>query len=106
MKKYIITYDFRNSLLDYMPFYKALKVNMPENKHILETAWVVNTDKTASEIVELLQPYLHSAHLSCDLLFVAEINKDNVGGRLAMPFWPFITDKKKENDKEDKEKVG
>lgn len=106
MKKYIITYDFRNSLLDYMPFYEALKVNMPESRHILETAWVVNTDKTASEIVELLKPYLHSAHLSCDLLFVAEINKDNVDGRLAMTFWPFITDKEKSDDKKGEEKVG
>lgn len=89
-----------------MPFYDAIKENMPEYRHIMETTWIVKSDKTATEIRGLLMPYLHFENFDCDSIFVAEINKENVSGMLAKSFWPFITDKKKENDKEDKEKMG
>ena len=106
MKKYIITYHFRSNSRDYSPFYEAIKANFPENKHIIESAWIVNSDKTAKEISRLLIPHLHFENYDCDALFVAEIDKTNVEGMIAKSLWPFITDKKENDDKEDKEKVG
>ena len=106
MKKYIIAYTIRNTSMDYMPFYEAIKVNFPEHRHIMENAWVINSDKTAQEIVGLLKPYLRFSNLSCDMLFVSEINKENVDGMLATSYWPFITDKEKSDDKKGEEKMG
>ena len=104
MKKYIITYCLRNTSKDYFPLYEAIKVNMPEYKHITESAWIVNTDKTAKEIRDLLVPYLYFTDHTCDMLFVGEINKENVDGMLAKSCWPFITDKEdKENKENDKD---
>lgn len=105
MKKYIITYHFRDNAYDYTKFYEAIKVNMPEYRHITEEAWIVNSDKTAKEIADILRPHLHFTDYTCDSLFVAEIDKTNVEGWLGKSLWPFITDKK-EDDEEDKEKVG
>ncbi len=106
MKKYIITYHFRNNSRDYSPFYEAIKVNFPENKHIIESAWIVNSDKTAKEISQLLIPHLHFENYDCDTLFVAEIDKTNVEGMIAKSLWSFITDKKEGDDKKDEEEMG
>ena len=105
MKKYIITYHFRDKTRDHSSFYNAITTNFPENKHIIEPAWIVNSDKTAVEITRLLTPHLHFEGRDCDSLFVAEIDKTNVEGMLAMSLWSFITDKKKDNGEEGKEKV-
>ncbi len=86
-----------------MPFYDAIKENMPECRHIMETAWIVKSDKTATEIRDLLIPYLHFENYDCDTLFVAEIDKTNVEGMIAKSLWPFITDKV---EKKDEEKMG
>ena len=59
MKKYIITYQFRSPWKDYMPFYETLKVNMPEYRHICESAWIVKTDLTAKQIRDLLMPKMY-----------------------------------------------
>lgn len=106
MKKYIIAYHFRSSTRNYSSFYDEIKESFPESKHILEDAWIVNSDKTAGEITKLLIPHLHFENYDCDSLFVAEIDKTNVDGMLAKSLWPFITDKKENGNKEDKEKVG
>jgi hypothetical protein len=37
---------------------------------------------------------------------VAEIDRTNVEGMIAKSLWPFITDKKEGDGKEDKEKMG
>lgn len=103
MKKYIITYHFRNNSRNYSSFYEAIKTNFPENKHIIESAWIVNSDKTAKEISKLLTPHLHFENYDCDTLFVAEIDKTNVEGMIAKSAWPFITDKE---EKKDEEKMG
>lgn len=105
MKKYIITYHFHDNSRNYFPFYEAIKLNMPEYRHIIEGVWIVNSDKTAREIRELLLPHLHFAPYDCDSLFIAEINKENVSGMIGKSLWPFITDEKKDGE-EDKEKVG
>ena len=106
MKTYIIAYNFSSNARNYMPFYDAIKENMPEYRHIIETAWIVKSDKTAAEIRDLLIPYLHFKNFNCDTLFVAEIDKTNVDGMIAKSFWPFITDKEKSDDKKGEEKVG
>lgn len=96
MKKYIITYHFHDNSRNYFPFYEAIKENLPENRHVLEDVWIVNSDKTAKEIVQILMPYLHFENYDCDMLFVAEIDKTNVEGMIAKSLWPFITDEEKE----------
>ena len=106
MKKYIITYHFRSNSRNYSPFYEAIKTNFPENRHIIESAWIVNSDKTAKEISQLLIPHLHFENHDCDTLFVAEIDKTNVEGMIGKSLWPFITDKKENDDEEDKEEMG
>lgn len=105
MKKYIITYHFHSNSRNYSPFYEAIKTNFPENRHIIEPAWIINTDKTAKEIVELLLPHLYFKDHCCDSLFVAEIDKTNVEGMIGKSLWPFITDKKESDCEEDKEKM-
>ena len=104
MKKYIITYHFRNKTRDYSSFYDAITTNFPDSKHIIETAWIVNSDNTAAEITRLLTPHLHFKDHDCDSLFVAEIDKTNVEGMIAKSLWSFITDKKEGDGEEDKEK--
>ena len=99
MKTYIISYNLRSSYRNYSDFYDAIKTNMPENRHILETAWIVKTDLTAKEILNLLTPHLHFADYDCDTIFVSEINKDNMNGLIASTLWPFIKGEEN-NDKE------
>ena len=103
MKKYIITYHFHSNSRNYSSFYEAIRTNFPENKHIMEPTWIVNSDKTAKEISQLLIPHLHFEKYDCDTLFVAEIDKTNVEGMIAKSLWPFITDKE---EKKDEEKMG
>ena len=105
MKTYIISYNLSSSYRDYSNFYDAIKTNMPENRHILETAWIVKTDLTAKEILKLLTPHLHFADYDCDTIFVSEINKDNMNGLIGRTLWPFILDKEEDGEKA-KEKVG
>ena len=106
MKKYIITYHFHSNTRNYSSFYEEIKNSFPESKHILEGTWIVNSDKTADEITKQLVPHLHFENYDCDSIFVAEINKANVEGMIGKSLWPFITDKGKDDSKENKEKVG
>ena len=99
MKTYIISYNLRGRDRDYSDFYNAIKTSMPENRHILETAWIVKTDLTAKEILETLVPHLRFVDLDCDTIFVSEINKDNTNGMIARTLWPFILDKEEDNEK-------
>ena len=101
MKTYIISYNLSNSARNYSDFYDAIKTNMPENRHMLETAWIVKPDLTANEILKLLKPHLHFVDYDCDTIFVSEINNGNMNGVIASSLWPFITDK----EGDDKEKA-
>ena len=101
MKKYIISYTFRDPGKDYMEFYNAIKNNVGDYRHIMECAWIVKTDKTAKEIRDILIPYMTFKDRSCDMLFVGELGKD-MDGMIAKSYWEFM----KDDDKEDKEKVG
>lgn len=103
MKTYIITYYLRNREKDYDGFYNAIKENMPEYRHVMESVWVVKSDKTAGEIVKLLSPHLYFLQSHCDMIFVGELDKENVDGMIAKSYWPFITDKE---EKKDEEKMG
>ena len=106
MKKYIITYHFHSNARNYSSFYEEIKKSFPESRHITESAWIVNSDKTAGEITKLLIPHLHFEDYDCDALVVAEIDKTNVDGMIGKSLWPFITDKEEDGNKEDKKKVG
>lgn len=101
MKRYIITYTFRDTSKDYMDFYNAIKTNVEDYRHIMECAWIVKTDKTAKELRDLLMPHMTFKDRCCDFLFVGELGKD-VDGMIAKSYWEFM----KDDDKEDKEKVG
>lgn len=101
MKTYIIVYHFSSNVRNYMPFYDAIKENMPECRHIMETAWIVKSDKTATEIRDLLMPYLHFESFDCDSIFVGELDKENVDGMIAKSYWSFITDKEEKKDEEE-----
>ena len=103
MKTYIITYQLRNREKAYDDFYNAIKENMPEYRHAMESVWIVRSDKTAGEIVKLLSPHLYFLQSHCDMIFVSEINKENVDGMIAKSYWPFITDK---DEMKDEEKMG
>ena len=100
MKTYIIAYHFSSNARNYMPFYDAIKENMPECRHIMETAWIVKSDKTATEIRDLLMPYLHFENFDCDSIFIGEITGD-ADGMLPTHCWKFIN----ERNEEDKEKM-
>jgi hypothetical protein len=63
----------------------------------MEPTWIVNSDKTAKEISQLLIPHLHFENYDCDALFVAEIDKTNVEGMIGKSLWPFITDKEEKD---------
>ncbi len=103
MKKYIIAYHFHSNTRNYSPFYEEIKNSFPECRHIMEGAWIVNSDKTAEEITKLLIPHLHFKNYDCDTLFVAEINKANVEGLIGKSLWPFITDKKEDDNNKEKD---
>jgi hypothetical protein len=98
MKKYIIAYTLRDLTKDYMDFYSAIKTNVEDCRHIMESAWIVKTDKTANELRELLIPHLTFKDHSCDFLFIGELGED-FDGMLAMSYWKFMKD---EEDSEEK----
>ena len=111
MKTYIITYNLKNPSKDYMPFYNAIKNNVDDYRHIMETVWVVKTDKTATELRDKLMPFMTFENYHCDTLFIAEINghtPESADGMIATSYWMFINDTggKKDDNKEDEEKVG
>lgn len=99
MKKYIIAYTLRDSTKDYMNFYSAIKTSVEDCRHIMESAWIVKTDKTAKELREILMPHMTFMDRSCDFLFIGELGED-LDGMIAKSYWKFIKD-----DEEDKEKM-
>ena len=98
MKKYIITYTFRDLTRDYMDFYQAIKENVEDYRHIMEDAWIVKTDKTAKELRDILMPYMTFSERSCDMLFVGELGKD-LDGMIAKSYWEFMKDEENDNER-------
>ena len=101
MKRYIITYTFRDMTRNFMDFYDAIKENVEDYRHIMESAWIVKTDKTAKELRDALMPFMTFKDHCCDFLFVGELG-DDCDGMIAKSYWEFF----KDDSKEDKEKVG
>jgi hypothetical protein len=105
MKTYIVTYTLRDPGKDYMPLYNAIKNNVEDYRHIMESAWVVKMDKTAKELRDILIPHMSFSERSCDFLFIAEINGHTADGMIANSYWAFINDTGGKNDGERKEAV-
>ena len=98
MKTYIITYYLRNREKDYDDFYNAIKENMPEYRHVMESVWIVKSDKTAGEIVHLLLPHLYLGSPRANSIFVAEINAENIEGLIGKSHWDFLRTNGEENE--------
>lgn len=99
-KKYIISYELRDSTINRMPFYDAIKSNWPEYRHIMENSWIIKSEMTAKEIYKVINPFLHLVDMNCDTIFIAEINDENVEGMLGQSHWKFISHERNEHGDE------
>lgn len=60
MSVYLISYDLRKPDYDYDPVYEELD-NL-NAKHIQDSLWAVQSDKTAKQLFEILWPHFHNAN--------------------------------------------
>ena len=100
MKTYIITYTFRDPSKDYMDFYQKVKETVDDYRHILESAWVVKTDKTAKELRDELMPFMTFENRCCDMLFISELGEDR-DGMIAKSYWEFFKEEKEDDESRD-----
>ena len=97
MKIYILTYNLRNPGHNYAALYEAIKCNCEEYHHIMESSWLIKTDKTAKEFAEKIAPHFYKPQEGgfglCDSWFVTEIpNEKNREGFMAQSAWRFLDD--------------
>lgn len=85
-KIYSISYDLRQPGRDYTQLYDAIKNMDSDFQHPLESNWFIRSINDASEIYEILRPYIDDN----DLLFVVEIDKSNRQGWMLKTFWEWI----------------
>ena len=87
----VVTYDLGGKDKDYNPLFEAIKSNSNSWWHYITDTWLVQTPKTASEYSKLLLPHIDE---EADVLFVAEITKNNQGW-LPREAWKWIREKEK-----------
>lgn len=89
IKTYIISYDIKSTNnRDYMPLYQAIKDINFDNpwQHFAESSWLIRTNLTAQEIFDKLFTVLGEDNL----IFISELNIDNLAGWLGKPTWEWI----------------
>lgn len=84
-----VSYDLK-SARDYTTFYESLKLQ-GSWWHYLASTWLISTEKTPTQVVEAVRPYMDAA----DFLLVAEMGKTQQG-YLPKPAWDWIEEHKKE----------
>lgn len=57
MKKYVITYDLRAPGRDYEKLFETIQ-SYPNWCHLVESVWIVESDRTAAEIRDHLAQYI------------------------------------------------
>ena len=60
MKTYLIGYDLHKPGQEYSPLFEKIKELANGYWHHLDSTWVVNSAKTATEIRDILSPYIDS----------------------------------------------
>ena len=83
---YVISYDLRVPGRDYSGLYDAIKVCGKSYQHPLESTWFVASDKTASEIYNILFPHIDKN----DLIIVSELKRENYFGWMPRTFWDWL----------------
>ena len=58
MQAYMVSYDLSRPGQDYEDLISAVKRICPTHWHILKSAWIVATDRSAADIRDALTPYL------------------------------------------------
>lgn len=84
----IITYDLRGETKDYTGLIAAIK---EEHGwwHYLESFWLLNTEKTVSELTDKLKPYLDEN----DRLFIYDTNTKEYNGWLPQRAYEWLKDR-------------
>ena len=88
MKKYLITYDLKDSSLNtYIELHKAIKASGASWWHYLESTWIIKTTQlSANEISSKLVPHIKQG----DRLLVIEIDTSNKQGWLPKDAWDWL----------------
>lgn len=87
MKKYLITYDLKNTAIEgYLPLHEAIKKNCISWWHYLESTWIVKSNiLNANDISSKLTPFVKTG----DRLLVVEITS-NSQGLLPKEAWDWL----------------
>ncbi len=87
MKKYLITYDLKDSTLNaYIKLHDEIKKSSISWWHYLESTWIIKADDDANSISSKLVPYLKQG----DRLLVVEIVSTNKQGWLPKDAWDWL----------------
>ncbi len=84
-KKYIITYNLKNSIWNYTGFFNALQSIGPW-WHYLDSTWIIKTNYTSQQIYSMLGQHLSKS----DLILIVEIIPGNRYGWLTKDAWDWI----------------
>ena len=75
MSVLLITFDLKTEGKDYKPFFEVIKTKCNYWWHYMESAWIVETEKSPDEFAKLLYPHMTTK----DRLFVVKITKEQQG---------------------------
>ena len=85
MNIYIITYDLNKSGQNYDKVINSINSKYPRNKKILESTFIIKSEKTAVQIYDSIEGLDHN-----DRIFIGEINRKNQQGWLTTELWNWI----------------
>lgn len=81
-----ISYQFNNSDKDYNPFYESIKNLGNKWWHYIDTAWIIQTDRSIDQCNQILISFLESE----DRLFIVDISGAKYDGWLPSKAWEWI----------------